>query len=75
MNLVRTCRWVVAPSVGAVASVSHSEEQQPQTSPTRDVDITYRITRPGQPVIATISDQNRGAIAGEEACRRALSRF
>ena len=28
-----------------------SEEQQPQTSPTRDVDITYQITRPGQPLI------------------------
>jgi hypothetical protein len=26
-------------------------EQQPQTAPTRDVDITYHITRPGQPII------------------------
>ena len=49
MYLVRTLPLVVALSVGAVASVSHSEEQQPQTAPTRDVDITYQITRPGQP--------------------------
>jgi hypothetical protein len=51
MNLVRTLPLVVALSVAAVASLSHSEEQQPQTTPTRDVDITYQITRPAQPAI------------------------
>jgi hypothetical protein len=51
MNLVRTLPLVAALSVAAVASLSHSEEQQPQTTPTRDVDITYQITRPGQPAI------------------------
>jgi hypothetical protein len=50
MNLMRTLPLVVALSVGADTSVSHSE-QQPQTSPTRDIDISYQITRPGQPVI------------------------
>ena len=51
MYLVRNLPLVVALSVGAVASVSHSGEQQPQTAPTRDVDITYQITQPGLPVI------------------------
>jgi hypothetical protein len=51
MYLVRNLPLVVALSAGAVASVSHSGEQQPQTAPTRDVDITYQITRPGLPVI------------------------
>jgi hypothetical protein len=51
MNLVRTLLLVVALSVAAVASLSLSEEQQPQTTPTRDVDITYQITRPAQPAI------------------------
>ena len=51
MYLVRNLPLVVALSVEAVASVSHSGEQQPQTAPTRDVDITYQITRPGLPVI------------------------
>ena len=37
--------------VVVVSSLSHSEEQQPQTTPTRDVDITYQITRLGQPAI------------------------
>jgi hypothetical protein len=51
MNLVRTLLLVVALSVAAVASLSLSEEQHPQTTPTRDVDITYQITRPAQPAI------------------------
>jgi hypothetical protein len=49
MNFVRTLPLVMAPLV--VASKSQSEEQQPETSPTRDVDITYQITRASQPVI------------------------
>ena len=51
MNLVRALPLVAAISVVVVSSLSHSEEQQPQTTPTRDVDITYQITRPGQPAI------------------------
>ena len=52
MNLVRTLPLVVALLLVTVGSPLRSEEQQPQTTPTRDVDITYQITRPGQPVIA-----------------------
>ena len=51
MNLVRTLPLVVALLLVTVGSPLRSEEQQPQTTPTRDVDITYQITRPGQPVI------------------------
>ena len=51
MNLARALPLVAAISVVVVSSLSHSEEQQPQTTPTRDVDITYQITRLGQPVI------------------------
>ena len=34
-----------------VVSSPPRSEEQPQTAPTRDVDITYQITRPGQPAI------------------------
>ena len=51
MNLVRTLSLAVALSAVVVSSPPHSEEQQPQTAPTRDVDIMYQITRPGQPMI------------------------
>jgi hypothetical protein len=51
MNLVRALPLVAAISVVVVSSLSHSEEHQPQTTPTRDVDITYQITRLGQPAI------------------------
>ena len=51
MNLVRTLSLVAALSVLGVSSPPHSEEGQPPTAPTRDVDITYQITRPGQTVI------------------------
>lgn len=51
MYLAHTLPLAVAISVGAVASVSRAGEQQPLTAPTRDVDITYQITRPGLPVI------------------------
>jgi hypothetical protein len=51
MYLVRTLPLVAALSVATIASLSHSEEPQPQTTPTRDVDITYQITRPGLPAI------------------------
>ena len=46
MNLVRTLSLAVALSAVVVSSPPHSEEQQPQTAPTRDVDIMYQITRP-----------------------------
>jgi hypothetical protein len=32
-------------------SLPRAEEQQPQRMPTRDVDITYHVTRPQQPEI------------------------
>ena len=51
MYLVRTLSMVAALSAAVVSSPPHSEEQQPQTAPTRDVDVTYQITRPDQPVI------------------------
>ena len=51
MYLVRTLPLVAALSVATIASLSHSEEPQPQTTPTRDVDITYQIRRPGLPAI------------------------
>jgi hypothetical protein len=51
MNLARTATLVAALLLVAVGSTVRSEEQQPQTTPTRDVDITYQITRPGQPAI------------------------
>jgi hypothetical protein len=41
---------VVAISVEAVVSVSHAGEQQPQTAPTRDVDVTYLTTGPNPQV-------------------------
>jgi hypothetical protein len=51
MNLVRTLSLAAALSAVVVRSSPHSEEQDPLTAPTRDVDITYQITRPGQPAI------------------------
>jgi hypothetical protein len=51
MNIVRILPLAAVLSVVVVSSPPHSEEQQPQTTPTRDVDITYQITRPGQPPI------------------------
>ena len=51
MNLLRYMPLVASLSLVAVGSAVWSEEQQPQTTPTRDVDITYQITRSGQPSI------------------------
>ena len=51
MNLLRYMPLVASLSLVAVGYPLRSEEQQPQTTPTRDVDITYQITRPGQPAI------------------------
>jgi hypothetical protein len=51
MNLLRYMPLVAFLSLAAVGYPLRSEEQQPQTTPTRDVDITYQITRPGQPAI------------------------
>jgi hypothetical protein len=65
MNLIRAPPLVAALSGVAVASLSHSEEQQPATAPTRDVDITYQITRPGQPVIV----ERRRWLAGQHLRR------
>jgi hypothetical protein len=56
MYSTRTLPLVVAISVGAVASPVHAGEQQPQTVPTRDVDITYQITQPG---LQMITDRRR----------------
>jgi hypothetical protein len=42
---------LVALSVMAFASLAQCEQQQPETAPTRDVDITYQITRRGQPAV------------------------
>jgi hypothetical protein len=51
MYLGRTLPLLVALTVGAVISISYSGENQPETAPTRDVDITYRIAQRGLPVI------------------------
>ena len=49
MTLVRTLS--LAALLATVVSSPPRSEEQPQTAPTRDADITYQITRPGQPVI------------------------
>jgi hypothetical protein len=41
----------LAALLATVVSSPPRSEEQPQTAPTRDVDITYQITRPGQPAI------------------------
>jgi hypothetical protein len=51
MRPVRYMLLVAALSLTAVGSPLRSDEQEPLTTPTRDVDITYQITRPGQPAI------------------------
>ena len=51
MTPVRYMTLVAALLLTAVGSPLHSDEQEPLTTPTRDVDITYQITRPGQPAI------------------------
>jgi hypothetical protein len=48
MNPARYMTLVATLSLTAVGSPVRSDEQQPLTTPTRDVDITYQITRPGQ---------------------------
>jgi hypothetical protein len=65
MNLARTMPLVAALSLVAVGSPLRSEEQQPQTTPTRDVDIIYQITRPGQPMIV----ERRRWLASEQLRR------
>ena len=42
---------VAALSLMVAGSPLRSDAQELLTSPTRDVDITYQITRPGQPAI------------------------
>lgn len=51
MTPTRYVPLVAALSLVAAGSPLHAGELQPQTAPTRDVDITYQITRPGLPVI------------------------
>ena len=51
MNLVRRLSLAAALSAVVFSSPPHSEEQQPKTAPTLDVDIIYQITRPGGPAI------------------------
>lgn len=41
----------VALTLSLCASICFADEQQPQVRPTRDVEITYKITRPHQPKI------------------------
>jgi hypothetical protein len=49
MYLTLTVPLVVTIAMGTLASVSHAGER-PQTAPTHDVDITYRIAQPGLPM-------------------------
>ena len=65
MNLARIMPLVATLSLVVVGSPLRSEEQQPQTTPTHDVDITYQITRPGQPVIV----ERRRWLASEQLRR------
>jgi hypothetical protein len=51
MNVLRALPLAATLSVAVVGSSPHSEGQQPNTAPTRDVDIAYQITRPGQPLV------------------------
>ena len=51
MNPVRYMTLVAALLLTVAGSSLHSDEQKPLTTPTRDVDITYQIARPGQPAI------------------------
>lgn len=43
------CLALVAAAFIGAADLPRAAEQQPEVVPTRDVDITYRITRPNQP--------------------------
>jgi len=51
MTPVQYMTLVAALLLTAAGSSLHSDEQKPLTTPTRDVDITYQIARPGQPAI------------------------
>jgi hypothetical protein len=51
MNPLRYMPLIAALSLTAIGLPLRSDEQEPLTTPTRDVDITYQITRPGQPAI------------------------
>ena len=65
MNLMRYTPLVAALSLVAVGSPLRSDEQQPHTTPTRDADITYQITPPGEPVIV----ERRRWLAGQQLRR------
>lgn len=50
MSRIRYAPLVAVLSLAATAGTpSRAQEQQPQVLPTRDVDISYQITRPNQP--------------------------
>jgi hypothetical protein len=51
MSPMRHMLLVAALSLMVAGSPLRSDAQELLTSPTRDVDITYQITRPGQPAI------------------------
>jgi len=51
MSHVRYLSLVAALLLVTAGTTLRSEEQQPQVMPTRDVDISYQITRPSQPAI------------------------
>ena len=51
MTPVQYMTLVAALLLTAAGSSLRSDEQKPLTTPTRDVDITYQIARPGQPAI------------------------
>jgi hypothetical protein len=65
MTPMRYIPLVAALSLTAVGSPLRSGEQEPLTIPTSDVDITYQITRPGQPAIL----ERRRWLAGQQLRR------
>jgi hypothetical protein len=48
---LQIARLIVAFAVAAAEGPSHAQEQPPENAPTRDVDITLQITRPGAALI------------------------
>jgi hypothetical protein len=50
VTVARALRLVLAFTAATTGAPLNAQEQQPQTAPTHDVDITYRITRPGLPM-------------------------
>ncbi len=65
MSNLRGLRPTAALAMLLVGSPLRAEEQQPQMLPTRDVDISYQITRPDQPTIV----ERRRWLASERLVR------